>query len=167
MTTLFTRLGPLLAASLITCACAGRATSSDSPVANDAFGTLNGATVDLESSGGFAALATVYRAAHDDRSYVYSRRHICSANCGAPLDSASGRLAPNVADSLFSIVVSAAPDLEPDYGTTAGGADMVDYKLRMTIAGQTKTVHADDGTMPAPMRRIVDALRGIVGRGAK
>lgn len=157
----------MIAAALITSACAGRATSSDSPVANDQFGTLNGAVVELESSGGFAALATVYHAAHDDRSYAYAQRRVCSTNCGAPLDSASGTLAPNVADSLFSIVVAASPQLEPEYGRTAGGADMLDYTLRMTMEGRTKTVHADDGTMPDAMRRVVDALRGVVAAERK
>ena len=167
MTRPHARLGAMGAAALIIAACAGRATSSDSPVANDPFGTLNGAAVELESSGGFAALATVYQAAHDDRRYAYAQRHICSTNCGAPLDSASGTLAPNVADSLFSIVAAASSELKPDYGTTVGGADMLDYTLRMTIEGRTKTVHADDGTMPDAMRRVVYALRGIVAAARK
>ena len=167
MTLPHVRLAAIIAAALITSACAGRATASDSPVANDQFGTLNGAAVELASSGGFAALATVYHAAHDDRSYTYARRHICSTDCGAPLDSTSGTLAPNVVDSLFSIVVAASPELKPEYGTTAGGADMLDYSLRVTIEGRTKTVHADDGTMPDAMRRIVDAIRGIVAAARK
>jgi hypothetical protein len=106
-------------ALLLLGACAGRATSNDSPVANDSFGSLNGAAVRLETTGGFAALSTSYRAQHDDGSYAYTLRHICSTSCGAAIDSGAGTLAPNVADSLFSIIAAASPlGLEKEYGRT-------------------------------------------------
>lgn len=162
------RLSASAAALLVLAACAGRATSSDSPIANDSFGSLNGAAIQLETAGGFAALSASYRAAHDNRSFAYTLRHICSTSCGAALDSAAGTLAPNVADSLFSIIAGAAPlSLATDYGTTAGGADMLEYTLRIDYEGQTKVVRADDGTMPDSMRRIVDAVRGILSPARK
>jgi hypothetical protein len=134
----------------------------------DAVGALNGATVELESEGGIAALAINYQARHDDRAYAYTVRHICSTSCGAAVDSAAGALAPNAADSLFSIIAAASPlDFKADYGATVGGADMLTYTLHVTFEGQTKVARADDGTMPDGMRRIVDAVRGIISAARK
>jgi hypothetical protein len=42
---------------------------------------------------------------------------------------------------------------------------MVTYTLRVVFDNTTKTVRADDGTMPAAMRKMVDALHGIVAAG--
>jgi hypothetical protein len=39
---------------------------------------------------------------------------------------------------------------------------MMGYTVRVTSAGKTKTIHADDGTMPPPMRRIIDAVRHTI-----
>jgi hypothetical protein len=159
------------AAALAIGACARGSSSPAAPSRPvDSFGTLNGARIELTAQGGIAALSTTWRAAHDDRSFVYSRRHICGATCPAPMDSASGTLSASAADSLFSLVWSLAPmDLHDDYGTTAGGADMFGYTLRVTFDGTTKTVRADDGTMPAPMRQIAVILGGIIdsARAAK
>jgi hypothetical protein len=119
--------------------------------------------VEVVAEGGFAALATNHLVRHDDRFFVFTQRHICSANCPAPMDSASGMLAPSAADSLFGVILSQSPfELKDDYGPTKGGADMMSYTVRITSAGKTKTIHADDGTMPPPMRRIVDAVRQTI-----
>jgi hypothetical protein len=67
------------------------------------------------------------------------------------------------ADSLFSVVWSLTPaQLHDDYGTTRGAADMFEYTLRVTFEDVTKTVRADDGTMPAEMRQIVAILGGTI-----
>jgi hypothetical protein len=39
---------------------------------------------------------------------------------------------------------------------------MFEYTLRVTFDGTTKTVRADDGTMPAAMRKIVALLGGTI-----
>ena len=66
-------------------------------------------------------------------------------------------------DSLFSLIWAQSPmSLEGDYGTTPNSADMVTYTLRFTFDGTTRTVRADDGTMPPAMRRIVAAVQEIV-----
>jgi len=39
---------------------------------------------------------------------------------------------------------------------------MVTYTVRVTILGRTKTLRADDGTMPEPLRRIEEAVRSTV-----
>ncbi len=127
------------------------------------FGTLNGAKLDLLAQGGIAALQTRYTVDHDTRAYAYSLRHICSDKCDAPIDSASGTLSPAAADSLFNLVWSESPySLRDDYGTTPNAADMMNYTLSVTFDGSTKKIRADDGTMPDAMRRMADAVRGIV-----
>jgi hypothetical protein len=44
---------------------------------------------------------------------------------------------------------------------------MLEYTLRIDYEGETKIAHADDGTMPDSMRRIVDAVRGILAPARK
>jgi hypothetical protein len=154
----------VLAATLAIGACAHSPSAPASPSRPvDAFGTLNGSHIELTAEGGIAALSTTWRAAHDGRSFVYSRRHICGPTCPAPMDSASGVMAAVAADSLFSVVRSLVPmDLHDDYGTTQNAADMFAYTLRITFDGATKTVRADDGTMPAAMRQIIAILGGTI-----
>jgi hypothetical protein len=155
----------IVLATVALAACTHRDPTSVVPGAGNAdFGTLNGAKLELVAEGGIAALRTRYTVDHDTRAYVYRQGHICSGACGAPLDSASGALSPAGADSLFSLVWAASPySLRDDYGTTANAADMMTYTLTVTFEGSTKTIRADDGTMPKAMRDIVDATRGIVG----
>ena len=156
----------LIVAALVGCASGAPTSSAATRVDNVA--TLNGARVELVEEGGIAAFSTTYTVRHDDRAFAFSRRHICSANCPAPLDSASGSLSVVASDSLFNVVVSAQPGtLKDDYGVTANSADMVTYTLRVVLDNATKTVRADDGTMPSPMRKIVDAIHGIVAAARK
>jgi hypothetical protein len=53
-------------------------------------------------------------------------------------------------------------NLHDDYGTTHNAADMFQYTLRITFDGATKTVRADDGTMPDAMRQIVVILGATI-----
>jgi hypothetical protein len=127
------------------------------------FGSFNGAAVQVVAEGGIAALRITHSVEHDSRKYVSVQRHICTNDCQAPMDSVAGTLAPNVTDSLFTIVLAQQPfSLRDDYGTTNGAADMMVYTVRITAGGNVKTVRADDGTMPQPLRRIVDAVRGTL-----
>lgn len=154
-----------LAAALAVAACArstSTPTSPSTPV--DFFGSLNGARIELAAEGGIAALSTTRRVTHDDRTFVFSMRHLCAPTaCPAPMDSASGTLSPAAADSLFSVVWSlGSMELHDDYGTSNGAADMLEYTLRVTFDGTSKTVRADDGTMPPPMRQIIAILAGTI-----
>ena len=129
---------------------------------------FNGARLELVEEGDIAALSTTRTVRHDDRAFSFVRRQICAANCPAPMDSASGTLSFAAADSLFNIVWNAQPGtLKDDYGPTPNSADMVTYTLRIVFANETKTIRADDGTMPAAMRQIVDAIHGIVTAARK
>jgi hypothetical protein len=148
--------------------CASGAPTSTAATRVDNVAALNGARLELLEEGGIAAFSTSYTARHDDRVFTFSRRHICSANCPAPLDSASGTLSVAASDSLFNVVVNAQPGtLKDDYGATPNSADMVTYTLRVVLDNGTKTVRADDGTMPSAMRKIVDAIHGVVAAARK
>jgi len=156
----------LIAATLA--ACARRDPTSPGPARIDNATSMNGARLELVEEGGIAAFLTTQTVRHDDRAFTFVRRHICSANCPAPLDSASGSLSVAASDSLFNIVANAqVGTLKDDYGATAGGADMITYTLRVVSDNQTKTIRADDGTMPSAMRKIVEGIHGIVAAARK
>lgn len=156
----------LVVAALVGCASGSPTSTAATRIDNVA--SLNGARLELVEEGGIAAFSTNYTVRHDDRAFAFSRRHICSATCPAPLDSASGTLSIAASDSLFNIVSKAQPGtLKDDYGATVGGADMVTYTLRIVLDNGTKTIRADDGTMPAAMRSIVDGIHGIVAAARK
>lgn len=155
---------PLLISTLLllVAGCSGTRAPAEAALF-DSFGSFNGMTVEVTAQGGFAAQAVRYGVQHDDRSYVFSQRRLCGAQCGAPLDSASGTLTAAATDSLFNIVLSEARQItKSDYGTTTGGADMMTYTLTLTSEGKTQTVRADDGTMPEPMRRILQSVREMI-----
>jgi len=151
-----------IASLMILAACSA---NTSAPVAsgNDPLGdfaTFNGARVEVSAQGGLAGIYLKDAASHDDRSYVRVQRHICAQNCGAPMDSTAGVMSAAATDSLFNIVLEQARLLDKtDYGATKGGADMMFYTLKVTAGGSTRTVTADDGTMPDAMRRIVDVVR--------
>jgi len=144
-------------------ACARRDPTSATANRIENAAALNGARLELVEEGGIAAISTTRTVRHDDRAFSYVRRRICSAECPAPMDSASGILPVTASDSLFNIVWNAQPGtLKDDYGPTPGGADLITYTLRIVLDNETKTVRADDGTMPVAMRRIIDAIHGII-----
>jgi hypothetical protein len=153
----------VLAASIAACSSANTVT----PVDDRALFNLH-SSIDLTAEGGFAALSVHHAARNDDRAFVFTQRHICSATCGAPLDSAAGTLSPAATDSLFDVVLAQTPLLtKDDYGATQGGADMMTYTLRLTLGGATRTIRADDGTMPEPMRAIVQSLHATISAARK
>jgi|SRR5215208_1669674 len=158
-------LSILLVSSSIV-ACARRDPTAAQVARNDDFGTLNAAKIELLEEGGIAAFLTNHVVRHDDRAFVFTRRQFCTS-C-APIDSASGTLTASASDSLFTLTWGQSPfALKDDYGTTGMAADMIVYTLRMTFDGTTKTVRADDGTMPPQMRKIVDAVHGIISAARK
>jgi hypothetical protein len=146
--------------------CAGANTVAAPDLSRD-FGSLNGATLELSSAGGIAGLQVHQLIRHDDRTYVSTTRRICSPACGAPIDSISGTLSTAADDSLFNIAWEQTPfSLNDDYGHTLGGADMMSYALTVSFNGRTKTIAADDGTMPPQMRTIISSMRAIITASA-
>ena len=127
------------------------------------FGNLAGAKVEVTAEGGIAAMSVMHRVDHDTRTFAYSQRRICGTTCGAPSDTADGVLSPGKTDSLFNIVLQNARDLpKDDYGITRSGADMMSYTIRITADGRTRTIRADDGTLPDPARQILAAVRQAI-----
>jgi hypothetical protein len=143
--------------------CAGQTTAADAPDLSGDFGTLNGASLDLTSTGGIAAFQSHQVVRHDDLSFLSTNGRICSTKCDAPFDSTSGKLSAAAADSLFNIVWQQNPfSLKDDYGITRQAADMMTYTLKIVINGRSKTITADDGSMPPAMHTIVNSVRGII-----
>jgi hypothetical protein len=137
-------------------ACAGHsATESTQPRLDQV--SSSGAKVEILAEGGFAALSLNHVVRHDDRYFLFTQRRICNGVCPA-IDSASGSLSAAATDSIFKIVLPASVGLKDDYGVTRGGADMMSYTIRLTMGGSTKTITADDGTMPPELRQIVSAV---------
>ena len=151
----------MLTAAAVACSSSG--TTAARPDASfDSFGTFNGAKVEVVAEGGIAALSVTDRVDHDSRAWVHVTRRLCDRNCPPPTDSASGVAPANAVDSLFNIVLAQKYGFKDDYGTTRNGADMMAYTVRISSEGSTKTIRADDGTMPGALRQVVDAVRGTV-----
>jgi hypothetical protein len=156
----------LTAASIAACSRSG--SIGDPGTRIDNFGSFNGAKVEVTREGGIAALAINHVVKHDDRGFVYTMRHLCGTNCPAPLDSASGTLPAAATDSLFNIVLAQDPfSLKDDYGSQRGAADMMEITVRITSGGNVKTIRGDEGTIPQPLRRIVQSVFEIVDAGRR
>jgi hypothetical protein len=146
----------------IVAGCSSTAPSLDPETARTA--SYVGAEVELVADGGLGGFTTRSLVRGSGPAFLYTMHRICSVSgCQAAIDSAAGGVRIGAADSLFAVVDREDPfSLKDDYGITVGAADMFSYTMRVTIGGRTKTVHADDGTMPAPMRRISEALRATI-----
>lgn len=157
-----TRFVRALMVSMTLAACAGSTTTAtqSGSVAINPQTTFSGARIDVVQEGGFAGLVIRRAVTRDDRMYVTSTRRICTSNCAAPSDSATGVLTAGAADSLFTAIVAQDPfSLKDNYGVTKGGADMFSYTVRITADGKSKSVRFDDGSMPEPMQKILLALQ--------
>ena len=148
-------------------ACAGRtSTETGDPRTNELPGA-NGAKIEVLAEGGIAALSINQIVRHDDRYFQYTQRHLCTNACAA-LDSASGALSASANDALFNAILAASPfTLKNDYGSTHGAADMMEYTVRITVGGNTKTITGDDGTMPQQVRQIVAAVQETISAARK
>jgi hypothetical protein len=147
-------------------ACASSSTlQPDTPLRD--FGTFNGGRIQLVTTGGFAALTTSSVVTHDDRHFMYVLRQLCNDTCAAAKDSASGAVSAAATDSLFNIALANIAGLKSDYGTSNVAADAAAYRLTVSNVTGTKTVTADDVTMPPPMRAIVEALHGTISAARK
>jgi hypothetical protein len=157
----------LCAAALV--ACSGMSSAGDPATATLDHARYSASEVELVGEGGLAAFMTRHRVQGSGPSFLFTRHRICSvSSCQAALDSASGPMQTRSADSLFAVIEGLNPfALKDDYGITVGGADMITYTLRVNIAGRSKTIRADDGTMPEAMRKIADAVRVSVEAARK
>jgi hypothetical protein len=136
--------------------------SSAALVDSVALGSRSGIAV--RRTGGVAALQT--DAAIDSASgrFVIVTRRLCVApSCSPPLDSAVGTAPPENVRALFATVAREhALDLRSDYGTCTRCADQQEYTTTLHLDGRRKVVHADDGTIPAPLARVHDAFWRVI-----
>jgi hypothetical protein len=156
----------LIALASSVAACASTSTTESSLPRLDQLSST-GAAIEISAEGGIAALSVNHVVRHDDRTYAFSQRHICNAVCPAALDSASGTLSAAIIDSMFKAALPAAFALKDDYGITRNGADMMAYVVRVTAGGSTKTIKADDGSMPPELRQIVSGVRQTIDAARK
>jgi hypothetical protein len=142
---------------LIACSSAG--TSIDSQATARAT-----SEIELVAEGGLGGMMLRSLVRGGGPTFLQTTHRICSVpSCQAAIDSASGTIKATTADSLFATIERENPfNLKDNYGRTVGGADMFTYTLRVQIGDRTKTVIADDGTMPEQMRRISEALRATI-----
>lgn len=155
----------LIALASTVAACASNAATESGQPRLDQLSSA-GATIEISAEGGIAALSVNHLVRHDDRSYAYTQRHICNATCPA-LDSVAGTLSAAVVDSLFKAALPAAFALKDDYGITRNAADMMSYVVRVTSGGSTKTIKADDGSMPPALQQIVTGVRQTIDAARK
>jgi hypothetical protein len=146
----------------IVAGCSSTAPSLDPESARSA--SYSSAEVELVADGGLGGLTMRSLVRGTGPTFLQTTHRICSVpSCQPAIDSAAGGLRAGAADSLFSAIDREDPfSLKEDYGHTVGAADMFSYTMRVTIGARTKTIHADDGTMPEPMRRISAALRATI-----
>jgi hypothetical protein len=156
-------LGVALATGALSCA------HKDAVTGPPSFdrGAVARSSIQLISSGGIAVLYTLQVVHGSGPDFLTVNRTGCSIEgCQVLLDSASGVLSLDSAQALFAAVSAESPfTLADDYGVTTNGADMKSYVLTVTLDGRTKSIRADDGTMPPPMRRITDILRAAIAAG--
>jgi hypothetical protein len=150
----------IFAAAAIVVACSSSGTAIDPAV----LATHATSEVEIVADGGLGGFTTQSLVRGNGPSFLYTMHRICSVpSCQPAIDSAAGSVAAASAESLFAAVDRESPfSLKDDYGLTVGAADMFTYTLRVKIGDRVKTIRADDGTMPAPMRRIAESLRATI-----
>ena len=154
-------VGAFSALAITACSTTAATLGPDTAARAPAYSTSE---VEIDGEGGLGGFATHWFVSGSERSYLYTMHRICSVpNWQPAVDSASGAIAADAADSLSAQIDRSAPfSLSDDYGITVGGADMITYTVRITVGSRTKTIRADDGTMPVPVRRILDAVRTTI-----
>jgi hypothetical protein len=124
----------------------------------------------VEAVGGIAGMRIVSGIDSASRSAFWVNGPLCAppGSC-APTDSLSGAVAAGVIDGLYAR--TSLPEfraLRADYGQTPNSADMFGYVVTIRGNGRTRTLQADDGSMPALLAQFVhdvsDAVTDVVRR---
>lgn len=118
----------------------------------------------VEALGGIAALHAVAEIDSAAAQGAWSMGPICGAGQPCmPRDTLEGPIARGAIDALF--VRTYAPEfraLRADYGWSTQGADLRGYVVTIRANGRTRTLRADDGTMPTLMAQFVNDVTGAV-----
>jgi hypothetical protein len=126
--------------------------------------------IDVVADGGIAALHTMAHIDSATGAAYWVFRAICApaVNC-TPNDSLNGKVTGGLVENLYAR--AATPEfraLRRDYGVTVGSADMRAYTLIIRANGTSRTLQADDGTMPTLMAQFVNdvtlAVNDVVRR---
>jgi hypothetical protein len=124
----------------------------------------NPAAVDIEATGGIAALRqrTHVDSASGQFSYTVSR--LCPEGDTCPLlHSQEGIVSRDEVDALFRRVMQPEfRQLRKDYGTTRNAADMMGFVVTIHANGLTRSIAADDGTMPTILAQFIHDVSGAV-----
>jgi hypothetical protein len=149
--------GALLIAVALACgaitAAEGEVLDTDSP-----------ASIEVLADGGIAALHILNHVDSTTGQAHYSVGPICpSSGTCQPRDTLEGQLTRAQVDALFARAAeSEFRALHADYGTTTQGADMMGYTVIIRANDRTRTIRADDGTMPSLLAQWVNDVRGAV-----
>ncbi len=155
------------AAALLAGAAACGAVTTAEEVAAD---VVSAPGIDVVADGGIAALHTMAHIDSATGAVYWVFRAICApaVNC-TPNDSLSGTVTGSLVENLYGR--AATPEfraLRRDYGLTVGSADMRSYTLVIRANGTSRTLQADDGTMPTLMAQFVNdvtlAVNDVVRR---
>jgi hypothetical protein len=89
---------------------------------------------------------------------------ICQAGSSCQVNyHREGTLSRVAVDELFQRARRAEfRALRADYGTTRGGADMMEHRLTIRASGVRRSIVADDGTMPTLMAQFVHDIAALV-----
>ena len=129
-------------------------------------------TVEVYETGGIAGFVSDWVVRKEGGGFFYTRRRACtqsSASCPPALDSAQGVLDQATADSLFAAIARDTTGLHAaDFGSSKSAADMINYVVRLrSYADVVTDARGDDGTMPPPMHRIVQAVHAAISDARK
>jgi hypothetical protein len=121
-------------------------------------------SIEVIADGGIAALHIVNRVDSATAQVQYSVGPMCpeTGSC-QPRDTLTGQLTREQVDALYLRAVD--PEfraLRADYGTTTQGADMMGYTVIIRGNDRTRTLRADDGTMPSLLAQWVNDVRSAV-----
>ena len=126
-------------------------------------------SIEVLADGGIAALHILNRVDSTSAEARYSMGPICgSTGTCQPRDTLTGTLTRAQVDALFARTLE--PEfraLRADYGTTTQGADMMGYTVIIHANDRTRTIRADDGTMPSLLAQWVNDVRGAVADAVK
>jgi hypothetical protein len=121
-------------------------------------------SIEVLADGGIAALHILNRVDSATAGVQYSLGPICGEGGSCqPRDTVTGSISQAQVDALYAR--AARPEfraLRADYGTTTQGADMMGYTVIIRANGRTRTIRADDGTMPSLLAQWVNDVRGAV-----
>ena len=126
--------------------------------------TVSPASIEVLADGGIAALHILNSVDSTTGQVHYSVGPMClqGGTC-QPRDTLTGQLTRAQVDALYAR--AAEPEfrsLRADYGTTTQGADMMGYTVIIRGNDRTRTIRADDGSMPSLLAQWVNDVRGAV-----